>query len=902
MKKANLYIIIIVVNSISLLLGFDIEYDIRMEYGLGDSCDVCVNRSFQDWHSFPLDTATTHFRIHYTFSDSLYYHLTHGCGDGHCYIDTIWYSNEASLTWIDSVIQVVEDVWDYYENQGWTMPPGDCDTTITDPEDPMNCDNNWGGDPLYDIQLIGLGSGSARPQHFIGSPYNFTRTSFINLTSEDDMPWFHTMPETFSHELMHAIQYTYNGSLTGSNSYSKWYEESSAVYQSIIYDQITPTLQNIVPVNPSDYKQTPFHNTDVPLHWTDDYYDYANVVWCIFLDENYSNSFDKQIWEVFSEGGNNPNLISVTDNLLDSLYDSNLADALDKYSVARYFTGEHADSNNYFMDWLSRDSKIFSTHRDTITVSSDSTKVYELGGTHFIEYIPGNSGFISVNFDGEDNQGVTNYLWNVNLFMIPDTTNYYVNEVISLNLDNYNAGNETVFLPASGKLVLAPVLCEWEQTYQDDDTLHLSYEYSFLHPSLCSITFKNEFNQSDIGDSLTVIGNTTGILDFSEKVVSGSNLQLPVSEQFSVRTDIESTQWGQSDTTIMHHRWGSDASEFRLSHDFTVPSFPIDKIANFEKLDSVRIVNEHDARIQIKDPWFVDNGDQNNEFRVLTDSTYSLFLDQNPAHDEMYYAIKTIEQIGTDSLWFAKWIAFDSDYYEDVSGDWAELASPQSPDSCMVIFKQEHAIVRAMYSDVSGAPATPTGFNVNCSGDYPVLTWNSNTEKDLSHYKVYYQYYTGRPPQTWFSYSVTDTTWTDDNFGLESGSDHARYKVSAVDVFDNESSTTGTGGCDGDVGTWPARKTYRIQELPVNYSLHAPYPNPFNPAVSITVALPEFTGNASLIVFDITGRQAGILVSGPLEAGYHTFHWDGNQHPGGLYILKFTAGSYTETRKMILLK
>ena len=409
--------------------------------------------------------------------------------------------------------------------------------------------------------------------------------------------------------------------------------------------------------------------------------------------------------------------------------------------------------------------------------------------------------------------------------------------------------------------------------------------------SFHDMTFSNKDNFNNL------LTGTLRADSFHPFIESGDTLPLPIGASVTVSTHSQFLV----DGALQHHHWGTDNYEFRLEHDFIVYQFTTGKTAKFEPLDSVRIVNEHDARIQIKDPWFVENGEQNNEFHVLADSTNSLFLNQDP-DDEMYYVLKTTETIGIDSLWFDKWMAYDSQYNEDTSEIWAELASPQSPDSCMVIFKQEHAIVRAMYSDVSGAPATPPGFTVDCSGDYPALSWNPNMEKDLFNYRVYYRYCCNPSWTDWFHASTTDTFWADENFDLGSGSNKAQFKISAMDVFNNEGYATSTKQCSGDVGMWPARETDEIQDLPDNFSLQAPYPNPFNPAVSITIAVPEFTSNASLIVYDIKGRQVAVLTSGRVNAGYHTFTWDGSQYPAGLYLVKFTAGDYTDTLKIILLK
>ena len=94
--------------------------------------------------------------------------------------------------------------------------------------------------------------------------------------------------------------------------------------------------------------------------------------------------------------------------------------------------------------------------------------------------------------------------------------------------------------------------------------------------------------------------------------------------------------------------------------------------------------------------------------------------------------------------------------------------------------------------------------------------------------------------------------------------------------------------------------------IPKNFALKQNFPNPFNPATTITVDLPV-SSDALLEVYTITGEKVATLVNGRLEAGSHNIVWNatdnaGNQLPSGVYLCRLNAGSYTETIRMLLLR
>jgi hypothetical protein len=94
--------------------------------------------------------------------------------------------------------------------------------------------------------------------------------------------------------------------------------------------------------------------------------------------------------------------------------------------------------------------------------------------------------------------------------------------------------------------------------------------------------------------------------------------------------------------------------------------------------------------------------------------------------------------------------------------------------------------------------------------------------------------------------------------------------------------------------------------IPGKFSLSQNYPNPFNPSTSIQYAVSS-RQFVSLKIYDVLGNEIAILVNEELPAGEYEVEF--NSHSGevrnlvsGIYFYLMTAGSYSATKKMILLK
>lgn len=92
-----------------------------------------------------------------------------------------------------------------------------------------------------------------------------------------------------------------------------------------------------------------------------------------------------------------------------------------------------------------------------------------------------------------------------------------------------------------------------------------------------------------------------------------------------------------------------------------------------------------------------------------------------------------------------------------------------------------------------------------------------------------------------------------------------------------------------------------VGSFPTGFGLAQNYPNPFNSSTTISYNIPkeEFV---SLKVFNLLGNEVLTLVSEKLSPGHYTFHWNANALSTGIYFYTLQTKSFSETKKMIILK
>ena len=105
----------------------------------------------------------------------------------------------------------------------------------------------------------------------------------------------------------------------------------------------------------------------------------------------------------------------------------------------------------------------------------------------------------------------------------------------------------------------------------------------------------------------------------------------------------------------------------------------------------------------------------------------------------------------------------------------------------------------------------------------------------------------------------------------------------------------------------PATAVASETATPTAFALGANYPNPFNPATTIPLAVPAGAKNVDLTIYNILGQSMRQVWTGPLPAGEHRLTWDGRDVQGrpvatGVYVYRVQVDDQTRTRKMVKLE
>jgi hypothetical protein len=98
--------------------------------------------------------------------------------------------------------------------------------------------------------------------------------------------------------------------------------------------------------------------------------------------------------------------------------------------------------------------------------------------------------------------------------------------------------------------------------------------------------------------------------------------------------------------------------------------------------------------------------------------------------------------------------------------------------------------------------------------------------------------------------------------------------------------------------------------VPGEFLLYQNYPNPFNPDTKIKFDI-KSSGNLPLAeegivvllqVYDLLGHEITTLINKPLQQGTYEVIWDSSKYPSGIFYYRLTAGEYSESKKMVVLK
>jgi len=126
-----------------------------------------------------------------------------------------------------------------------------------------------------------------------------------------------------------------------------------------------------------------------------------------------------------------------------------------------------------------------------------------------------------------------------------------------------------------------------------------------------------------------------------------------------------------------------------------------------------------------------------------------------------------------------------------------------------------------------------------------------------------------------------------------------RATITDTSIFNNSDHYPDTGWVVMNV--LPPIVTVEDENIPLHFNLAQNYPNPFNPITKISFQIPQQL-YVTIKIFDVLGNEIAILVQEEKEAGGYELTWKAENLTSGIYYYRITAGDFTQTKKMILLK
>ncbi|HUI28861.1 MAG TPA: sugar-binding protein [Candidatus Acidoferrales bacterium] len=201
--------------------------------------------------------------------------------------------------------------------------------------------------------------------------------------------------------------------------------------------------------------------------------------------------------------------------------------------------------------------------------------------------------------------------------------------------------------------------------------------------------------------------------------------------------------------------------------------------------------------------------------------------------------------------------------------------------------------IQTGYSVDNIPPLPPQSVVASIVSGKVVLRWSANTEPDLKDYLVYRSDSTIPDSDKMPPYDTASGTVYTDMHPLAGQT--AYYVLRAEDIHGNLSSVS------NQVSAVATGVENQHSGIPTEYSLGQNYPNPFNPTTVISYQLPVVS-NVTLRVYDVLGREVETLVNERQTAGNYSVTIDARDLPSGLYFYRLQAGSYTATKKLLLLK
>ncbi|MDP8287816.1 MAG: T9SS type A sorting domain-containing protein, partial [Candidatus Electryonea clarkiae] len=204
-------------------------------------------------------------------------------------------------------------------------------------------------------------------------------------------------------------------------------------------------------------------------------------------------------------------------------------------------------------------------------------------------------------------------------------------------------------------------------------------------------------------------------------------------------------------------------------------------------------------------------------------------------------------------------------------------------------------------------PDPPVAFNLltpenesRLEGTTAMFSWDASEDPDPGS-RPRYDVWLDTLPDLSTATQITDSLYARDFTLRDLELDHDFYwTVRATD--DNTDGTWASDTFFFNTHQPDAVDGELLTGIPTEYSIISAYPNPFNPATSISIGLPE-SSELKINVYNITGQNIAVLANERLSPGYHQFTFKADGLSSGIYFIHATVpGKMNELRKVVLVR